>query len=333
VTAGAPASRARALLALTVCCLFWGLGFPLMKALVLRAELLAPGVSTWFVSSFVIGARFAVGALLLLVLGPRRPTRSELVQGLWLGAPAGVGIVLQADGLAHTEASTSAFLTQGYVFLLPIITALSARRWPRRRVVFCALLSVLGLGVLSRFDPTTFALGRGESETLLAALCFTFQILALDAPRFTGNRTGPMTNVMFLSVAAISAPVALATLRGPADVLAVVGSGPSLLLFALLVVLCTLGAFVLMNRYQSTLSASEAGIIYGLEPVFASLFALWLPELMSPPLGIVYGDELLSARLLCGGGLVVAATLGLSLFGGGAAQPASSSETALASRS
>ncbi len=82
------------------------------------------------------------------------------------------------------------------------------------------------------------------------------------------------------------------------------GNAPSLVLFAALFLFSTLGAFVLMNRYQKWVSASEAGVIYGMEPVFASLLALFMPELLSSFTAISYPNETLDARLLVGGGLV-----------------------------
>ena len=316
------------MLALAVACVCWGLGFPLMKALTARAGVLAPGMDSWFVSGATIALRFSIGAVVLSVLKPIRPTKSELVQGLWLGVSTGIGMVLQADGLAYTAASTSAFLTQGYVLLLPTVTALLTRRWPAPRIVACAGLAVLGLAILSGFDPATLSLGRGEAETLGAALCFTIQILLLSHQGFAENRTAPVTNVMFFAMAAMAAPVALVHLLGPADVVAVVGTAPSLIVFALMLLLSTLFSFVLMNRFQREVTASEAGIIYGLEPVFASLFALGLPAWLSPRLGIAYDNEVLTTELLLGGGLVVAATLGLSLLERGERQAAESSATA-----
>jgi drug/metabolite transporter (DMT)-like permease len=137
-----------------------------------------------------------------------------------------------------------------------------------------------------------------------------------------------VTNVMFFAVAALAAPVALSNLRDDGDVLAVLGTAPSLVIFVTLLLFCTLLSFVLMNRFQRIVTASEAGIIYGMEPVFASLFALALPAWLSHGLGIAYANEALGARFLLGGGLVVAATLGLSLFSRPESQPASSSATA-----
>jgi drug/metabolite transporter (DMT)-like permease len=94
----------------------------------------------------------------------------------------------------------------------------------------------------------------------------------------------------------------------------VIGNPPSFGLFLSLFLFSTLGAFVLMNRYQKHVSASEAGVIYGMEPVFASLFALFLPEWLGSFASVSYPNESLDFRLLVGGGLVVFATVALALF-------------------
>ena len=83
----------------------------------------------------------------------------------------------------------------------------------------------------------------------------------------------------------------------------------SLGLVFVLSVPCTVIAFSLMNRYQPDVGASEAGIIYGAEPLFASLFALFLPAVFARWAGVPYANEQLTGRLLIGGGLVIAANV------------------------
>jgi drug/metabolite transporter (DMT)-like permease len=68
-----------------------------------------------------------------------------------------------------------------------------------------------------------------------------------------------------------------------------------------------------MNRYQPDVSASEAGIIYGAEPLFASLFALFLPSFFAGLAAVAYANERLTDRLLIGGGLVITANVLLQL--------------------
>ena len=84
---------------------------------------------------------------------------------------------------------------------------------------------------------------------------------------------------------------------------------------AILVVFCTLLAFNLMNRCQKYIPASEAALIYTLEPVSTSFFATFLPLALSRLVGINYENEQLSINLLIGGGLILAANLVMQIWG------------------
>lgn len=313
-----PSVRLRAIIALVGACLFWGIGFPVMKALTLGADAADPGISSWFLSSYFIAARFLAAALVIATVRPTLPSRSELAQGTALGVVTGIGMILQLDGLQYTEASTNAFLTQGYVVFLPIASMFLTKRPPPARVVSCALLVTVGLAVLARFNPRTLSIGRGEAETLAAAFCFMFQIVLLDLRRFGHNRTLPVSTVMFATMTVAMLPTLASTARDARDLRVPFATPMSAWYFALIVALPTLGSFLLMNRYQRLVSASEAGIIYATEPVFASAVALFLPRWLSRLSGIAYADEMLTYRLLGGGVLVVLANILLAL-----SQPAS----------
>lgn len=301
--------RLRALLSLVCTCALWGLSFPVMKALGLDLSARAPGISTWFVASATVVIRFGSGAVLLGLSGLPRPTRGELQQALLLGVFSAGGMLLQMDALNFSAASTSAFLTQGYIVILPVVGALTARALPRAKTVLCILASTCGLFVLSGFDWVHLRLGRGETETLLAACSFAGQILSLDAPRFRTNRARVVTTVMFVCVAVLLAPLALYTMRAWSELGLLFATPFSLAMVFVLSVPCTVLAFSLMNRYQPVVSASEAGIIYGAEPLFASVLSLFLPILFATWAHVHYENEELSLRLLIGGGLVIAANV------------------------
>jgi drug/metabolite transporter (DMT)-like permease len=83
---------------------------------------------------------------------------------------------------------------------------------------------------------------------------------------------------------------------------------------AILIGPCTLLAFLLMNRWQRHVSPSLAALIYCLEPVFASLLALFLPGWFSHWMGLPYENEVLTSQLLLGGGLILLANLGTTLI-------------------
>jgi drug/metabolite transporter (DMT)-like permease len=103
-------------------------------------------------------------------------------------------------------------------------------------------------------------------------------------------------------------PVVAATAPGVAVCFRLYASIPAGAIMAVFVLLCTLGGFLLMNRWQRHVAATEAGLIYCAEPVFASVMVLFLPGWFSCWTGLNYPNEQLTARLLIGGGLITAAT-------------------------
>jgi drug/metabolite transporter (DMT)-like permease len=240
-------------------------------------------------------------------------TRGELRQGLLLGVSNALGMVLQVDGLQFTPASVSAFLTQFYAILIPVVVALRVRRSPPVLVWVCAGLVLAGVAILGRFDFRTLHLGRGEIETLLSSVFFMWQIFVLEDKRCAGNRALPVSTVMFATEGVIFTAMALGTAESPADCLVPWNSAPWLGFTGLLTVICTLGAFLLMVRWQPKITATEAGLIYCFEPVFASVMALFLPALFSLWAGLDYANEVVTWRLAMGGGLITLANVVLQL--------------------
>jgi len=310
--------RAAQMLVMANAC--WALSFPTMKALNFLQAPLLPGSSSWFIASMTISVRFGIAALVMLVIclkSLRQLTRLETWEGLGLGVFASAGLIFQMDGLAYTSASTSAFLTQFYCLLIPLIMAVRERCWPSARVVVSCLMVIAGAGVLTEVDLRDFHVGRGELETLIGSTIFTGQILWLQRPKFAPNNVNNFTFVMFAVIALTSLPVMLATGGRSDDWLAAWHSAPSQVFMGVLTVFCTLGGYLLMNYWQPFLSATQAGLLYCLEPVFTSLFALFLPGWFSTFAGIAYANEKLSINLLMGGGLITVANILIQL------QPAS----------
>ncbi|MGQ9592779.1 MAG: DMT family transporter [Planctomycetota bacterium] len=313
-----PRETALAVSMLVLTTALWGVSFPAMKALLLVQAGSLPGRTSWFFASLAVACRFSLAALALLAFTGRRLlaiTRSEWSEGLGIGVFGGAGILLQADGLAHTSASVSAFLTQCYAVLIPLWTAAYRRRFPSAAVLGSCALVLAGSAVLSGVSIRELRVGRGELETLAAAACFAGQILWLARPRYRKNDTLRFSFVSFAAMAALAVPVAAATAKDPADLLVACSEPPALAYLAILAGPSTLGANLLMNRFQPLVSATRAGIVYCFEPAFASAFALFLPGVFSSLSGIAYADETVTARLAAGGGLILAANLLVLLDG------------------
>ena len=139
------------------------------------------------------------------------------------------------------------------------------------------------------------------------------QILWLDRAEFAGNRALPVTTVMF-AVEGVAA-LGMAGLLAPSvtDLWIPWTSAPWVGFTLALTLFCTIGAYTLMNAWQPRITATEAGLIYCVEPVFASLMALFLPAWFAMWGGFDYPNETATANLLLGGGLITAANLLIQL--------------------
>jgi drug/metabolite transporter (DMT)-like permease len=312
LTARDPSRHLRACLWLIFATLIWGTSFPLIKAIWLVQEKLVPHPPEFFLSALASVARFGIAGVLIAIFSVRalcRVTRSELAQGLGLGIFGGLGILFQMDALAYIHASTSAFLTQFTCLFIPLWVALRHRSWPGVLVIIATLMVLFGMAILSGVKWGEFKLGRGETETILSAAFFSGQILWLERPRYAGNRVANFTVIMFAAITLLIAPIALATAPAPRAIVTAYASWHVVALVGALAVGCTAGAYSLMNYWQPHVSATEAGLIYCVEPIFASFFAAVLPGWFSAFAGIHYANENITRNLLAGGALITMANV------------------------
>jgi drug/metabolite transporter (DMT)-like permease len=319
----------------------WGFSFPVVKALNEMADLhfgiASAAESTTFrvlVSSWMIAVRFSIALLLLVVLWNRlfrEATRQEWLAGCYIGWMFYLGLLLQVIGLATIPASRSGFLTSLTAVFTPLFAVLIFRRFPSRWIVAGAVLAVLGVVVLTglivfegnRLQMAEDAADRwtlGDSLTTAGSMFFAFQVLLLD---HFGKRVRSIsvTPGMFLTTAILgwlTTLIILATpLRASTGVPAIhFGDWWSLtiqpaylvLLFAL-ASFCSLLSFGWMNKYQPAVTASQAAVIYSLEPVFASSWALFLPQWLGGLTGLIHENEQVTWSLLAGGVMILIANV------------------------
>ena len=296
--------------------LFWAVSFPIVKTLLLMHAQMLPAAGPWFAAIYTMAPRFLLAVALLVLWRPRafaRITRNEVKQGVPIGLFTAAGMFLQNDALQFTAASTSAFLTQLFAILIPIWLAVRAWRNPGIRVWLCCALVLAGVAILGRFDFRAMRLGRGEWETLLCSVFFMGQILWLDRKEFAGNDSVRLTLVAFTTQAIVFWIAAVALAPDAHALLLPWTSGPWLGLTVVLTLCCTLAAFLLMNQWQPKVTATEAGLIYCIEPIFGSTMALFLPAIFSAWAGIDYANERATSMLLVGGGLITLANVVIQL--------------------
>jgi drug/metabolite transporter (DMT)-like permease len=331
-----------AVLALVGVNALWGLSFPIMKSLNLQMEqffgLESPAVSNSqrvAFSSGMIGLRFLVSLAILSIACPilvRRATAAEWRAGILVGLLFYVGLVLQVIGLATIPASRSGFLTSLTAVFTPIFSSIVFRKPITANVILGVAIALLGVSILTGLivlntngiciapdavSKWTF----GDTLTTLGAVLFTGQLLLVD---YYGTRvnTTAITPGMFLTVS-VAAGITFMLLHSialqsvPAHSEAPWSSWAMLYfsqnfiwIILFLAIFCSVVAFVGMNKYQPHISAVQASVVYSTEPLFASLWALFLPSLLGrldPKMG--YPNETVSLPLILGGAFVLLANV------------------------
>ena len=321
----------------------WGISFPVVKALNAMTDshfgidINAAEHSIHFrllASTWMLATRFTLALLLFCRVGFRlvaQTTRQEWRAGSIIGLLFFSGMVLQVIGLAIIPASRSGFLTSLTTVFTPMLGVMVFRIFPSMWMVIGAILALLGVVVLTGLivlDETGIHFAEdaaerwtwGDTVTTIASMFFAFQVLLLD---YYGKRmrSVALTSGMFATTAGLSwilfsTMLAMHWVEMPggsmmhaSDWFQLASNRGYIVSLLILASLCSVISFGLMNRFQPHVSASQAAVIYSLEPVFASTWALFLPGWLSRWTGMNHENEVWTWSLIAGGAMILIANI------------------------
>ena len=235
--------------------------------------------------------RFTIAGILTLVIVNKSIftlTKTEIIGGLICGFCLFCGYAFQNFGLMQTSASKSAFITSVSVLMVPIILYLFNIQKIKMKVWFAVVLATIGLYFL--LDPRGGMMNWGDILTFGCALGFAVHIIFQGYYVKKNVRVLPFFLVQAWVVVGLSFINSL--LFEP-----IFAIWSPRLISALLVtgIAATFIAILLMIWAQKILNPSETAIIFSLEPVFATVFA------------IIFAGEILGLWGYIGGGLIVLA--------------------------
>jgi drug/metabolite transporter (DMT)-like permease len=269
-------TRRQADLLLLLATAMWGTSFVAVKA--------ALGSATPFA---FLTVRFGL-ATLVLAPGTRflpLPRGRELWGGLLLGALVATGFVSVTLGLLVTTPARSAFIVAISSVLAPVIAFVLLRRRPGW--LAAAALGLATLGVYLLTAPQSGGLNRGDLITLVTAVCFGGQIVAVTelAPSSEPRR---LVWIQLAATALLSGVAALALERPHIE-----WTREFVVALGWTVAFASTGSFVLQAHAQRHMSSARAALIFCFEPLFAAATS-WL----------VLGERL-SVLQWAGGGLIL----------------------------
>ena len=238
----------------------WGLTFPMVKDAVDGFP-----VSTFlayrFLSAFILVAGFS----LLQPKGLRRLDGRGWIGGALMGVFLTAGYAFQTLGLERTSASNAGFITGLFVVLTPLFGAAFLRQKAGVPAWVAALVSSVGLFLLSRTGGTGEL--DGDALVFLCACSFSFHILATgrvakvhDTGALLAVQLGVCGVVTFIWAAASG------DLLMPAE-------GSLWVALAVTSLFATALGFYMQTFAQRNASEARTALILASEPAFAGLFA------------------------------------------------------------
>lgn len=231
---------------LLFCSILWGASFALTHGAVSSLPIMG-----------VVGLRFLIAAILLLLINPKSKmslSKRELTAGIAIGFTMFAGYGAQAESLAYLEPGQTAFIEALYVPLVPIAQfALFPRqvKKPGYRMIICITLAFFGLLLISGIGHHSFTLSPGLVFAIIDAFAITMEII-LVAKFAADIDPAKLGFVQCTTVAVLAGLIFLCNDRGI--------SSPPLTAVAITVLLGGFSALLqpAMNFAMKTVSATRA---------------------------------------------------------------------------
>jgi drug/metabolite transporter (DMT)-like permease len=144
-----------------------------------------------------LSIRFLLAAIVLAAIfhkNLKSLSKRTLLYGSIIGLFMFGGMAFQVVGLYTTTASNSGFITGLNVVMVPLFAAVMLKKKPDRSSFIGVAIAFIGLFFLS--GGLNFSFNFGDFLTFLCAICWAFQIIAID--KFTQTEDAPLLAVIQL---------------------------------------------------------------------------------------------------------------------------------------
>ncbi len=249
--------------------ILWGATFPAAKV-----GLEAIGVFPFMFWTRLLGFVTILAAVPIVARGQltRGALRRVVGPGILLGALIFVAYVLQTEGLARTTATNAGFITGLYVVFTPLLGLALFRRRARGAAWAAALVSVLGMALLSVPGLDDLQPRAGDLLVLASAVVWAGHAVAVG--HFAGRHPSVLLSLAQMGATAGFHLLALAPTEARTP-----DTGEVWLMLLITGVLGSGVAYTLQVVAQRTITATRAVVILAGESVAAAALAyVWLDE-------------------------------------------------------
>lgn len=219
----------------------------------------------------IMTVRFALATVLMGLLSIKSLKgikKEEIRAGALMGLALFLAFSLQIVGLQYTTPSKNAFLTSLNVVMVPFIAFFILKKKISRNGLLGAVLSVVGVAVLSLNGNLT--LGIGDSLTLFCAVGFAFQIFFTG--EFVKKYRVTVLNFVQMTTAFVLSFISLFVFEQTEFHVTVEGSLSVLYLGVVSTTVC----YLIQTACQQYVDETKAAIILSMESVFGTIFSILL---------------------------------------------------------
>jgi drug/metabolite transporter (DMT)-like permease len=226
--------------------------------------------------SFLVFLRFSIGMIFLLIFYGKHlfpMDKQTFMRGLVLGLLYGGGFVLQTYGLQFTTVPKSAFITGMAVPMVPFVFWMIVRKRIQKFSIIGVGIATLGLWLFSRPDFNN--LNLGDILTLFSTLFWAFYVTLMDV--YTKDRTefSFTVQLVFLQFLFICFVSSITFFIFDYDNFFFIIDSKLISAIAYNGIIASFFVTFIHTGYQKFTTPVKAALIFSLEPVVASIAAIF----------------------------------------------------------
>lgn len=245
----------------------------------------------------IMMVRFLLASVLMGVISRGQRKSEEKLKdragaikaGVLMGVTLFMGFAFQIIGLQYTTPSKNAFLTALNVVIVPFIAFVILKKKIGAKGIIGAVMSVLGVALLSLNGNFTVSLGDGL--TLFCAVGFAFQIFFTS--EFVKKYPASVLNAVQMFTAFVLSAISL-MIFGENDFQVTTQGWLSALYLG---VVSTTICYLLQTACQKYIDETKAAIILSMESVFGTIFSILILH------------EVVTVRMVIGCAVILAAVI------------------------
>ncbi|MBV7276901.1 DMT family transporter [Clostridium sp. PL3] len=214
--------------------------------------------------------RFGLSTIILSLIfwkKLKKINKRDLCQGSIIGVFLFLAFLTLVIGILYTTASKQSFLVGAYIIIVPFLAWGINKRVPNRYEIIGALISIVGIGLLT-LDGSLY-INKGDVISIFCSISFACHMIAIEY--FSKDSDPIISTIVQFAIGSIL----FVMLTGIFESYKINFTPKMIKSTAYLVIVTTVIPFLVQNIAQKYISSTSTALIFTLESAFGGIFALF----------------------------------------------------------